>query len=89
MREYKSDFFTHYIEKKLGDIDEIKRNFRLIIQALKYIHDNNVSHNDIKLENMLLDEGSQPVLSDFGLSCVNHNLRSDSIREHWKRRELT
>lgn len=38
---------------------------------------------------MLLDDDNQPVLSDFGLACVNHNYKPDSIREHWKKRELS
>ena len=89
MRQYMSDFFSRYIEKKMGDIDEIKRNLKKIIEAVKYIHDGNVSHNDIKLENMLFDDENEPVLSDFGLASVNQNYNSDYIRQHWKNRDLS
>ena len=49
------------------------RNILLgLIFALKYIHDNKILHNDIKSENIMIDNRSsehQSVLIDFGKGC--------------------
>jgi len=41
--------------------------FRQLLEAVHYIHEHKVSHRDIKLENILLDEQMVPKLADFGL----------------------
>jgi serine/threonine protein kinase len=41
-----------------------------LLEALRFIHDNNVVHGDIKLENILYNPNTKRyVFSDFGLSC--------------------
>ena len=42
--------------------------FSKIVKALKYMHENNIAHCDIKPENILLDKNFSPKLSDFGFS---------------------
>ena len=51
-----------YEEKKACKI------FSQILSGLEYLHNNNISHRDIKLENMLFDEYGDAKLTDFGLS---------------------
>lgn len=41
-----------------------------VINSLEYIHSKNYTHNDVKAQNLLLDEGGCDVyLVDFGLAC--------------------
>ena len=53
---------------------EAKFLWRQVVQAINYCHQRNVTHRDIKLENILLDETKQRVkLIDFGFStCIPH-----------------
>ena len=42
--------------------------FRPIAETIGYLHENRVTHLDIKPDNILLRENGQPVVIDFGLS---------------------
>lgn len=51
-----------------GRLDEMTA-FRIFIQiasAVKFLHENNVAHRDIKTENILFDTKGHPKLADFG-----------------------
>lgn len=53
---------------------EAKFLWRQVVQSIYYCHQRNVTHRDIKLENILLDETKERVkLIDFGFStCIPH-----------------
>jgi serine/threonine protein kinase len=53
---------------KISEISTILKIFRDILDALIYLHNNNITHRDIKLENILMDEYGNHILCDFGLS---------------------
>lgn len=53
-------------KKSLSEV-EIVKFFRQLIMAIKYIHSLHISHRDIKLQNILLDEYNDLKLLDFGL----------------------
>ena len=42
--------------------------FKQIMEGIAYLHDNNVAHRDIKLDNILLDGHGNIKLGDFGVS---------------------
>jgi MAP/microtubule affinity-regulating kinase len=53
------------------DEKEAKRVFKQILDAIKYCHSRCITHRDIKLENVLLDEKLNIKMIDFGFStCI-------------------
>ena len=49
---------------------------KALAEALDYLHQRQVSHRDIKLENIILSEDLAPKLIDFGFStCIEKNKR--------------
>jgi len=49
-----------------------------VIDVMKYIQtDRNMMHLDIKEENFMIDETGKPLLADFGLSEMDHEVRTD------------
>ena len=44
--------------------------FKQIIMALKFIHENNIVHRDIKLDNILIDLDNNIKICDFGVSKI-------------------
>ena len=48
------------------------------MDALGYLHENNIVHRDIKLENILLDSNLEAQIIDFGYAEVREENISDS-----------
>lgn len=46
----------------------VARLMRTIAQALHFMHESNVVHMDIKLDNIVIGEGDKPMIIDFGWS---------------------
>ncbi|XP_033738652.1 testis-specific serine/threonine-protein kinase 2-like [Pecten maximus] len=47
---------------------EARKMFFEIAQGIKYLHDNGISHRDIKCENIFLMKDKTPVIGDFGFA---------------------
>lgn len=67
----------HLQEKgQLGMIDALRINLG-IAKALEYLHSNHVLHCDIKPQNVVITEGGQPKLIDFGFARSLHSTSSE------------
>ncbi|KAM0991690.1 hypothetical protein ACFX13_010221 [Malus domestica] len=56
-----------------------RRYFQQLISAVGYCHSRGVYHRDLKPENLLLDENWNLKVSDFGLSALTEQVRSDGL----------
>ena len=59
----------NYVRKRRKLKEPIaKKIFKQIIDGLCYIHNKNIAHRDIKLDNILLDGQGNVKIGDFGVS---------------------
>lgn len=75
--EYSPGGSLHYYMKRspnryLAEI-EAKRLFRQVLSAMEYCHALNVTHRDLKLENILLDDRRNIKIIDFGFATCFPN----------------
>jgi cyclin-dependent kinase 2 len=56
-------------EKRELDLAQIKRIFFSIIDAIDYLHENNIMHRDLKPQNILINTAGDTIkIADFGLA---------------------
>ena len=75
------ELFDYIISKKFLQEKEACRLFQQIIDGVEYLHLSNITHRDLKLENLLLDENYRIKITDFGLSYLGKNI-DDLIETH-------
>lgn len=63
-----SGTLAEFIQKKRVSLPEIRRIITQIGDALSYAHTRGMIHRDIKPSNVLIDEGDNCLLTDFGLA---------------------
>ncbi len=54
-------------KKRLSELEALKY-FQELINALFYLHSQNIAHRDVKIDNLILDRNKELKLIDFGLS---------------------
>ncbi|KAK6058471.1 hypothetical protein COOONC_03961 [Cooperia oncophora] len=52
----------------LSEVPQGVRMFRQLMEAVHYLHERNIVHRDIKLENILIDANGDAKLADFGFA---------------------
>ena len=62
------DFMDYILSKNYLTESEALKYFQQLINALFYLHSQNIAHRDIKIDNILLDHKKNLKLIDFGLS---------------------
>jgi len=69
----RGDLLSHI--KKTGFVKEKQCRvwFLQIAVALKYLHNHNIAHRDLKCENILISKHSNVKLADFGFACFCSN----------------
>ena len=67
----KGNLYT-YLQKTQNGFNEkhTKIIFHKILEGVQFIHNSGICHLDIKLQNILLDEHYNPIITDFGLSKI-------------------
>lgn len=63
----------HYMIKNKIPIEEKYRITDEILSAIEYLHQHQIAHLDIKLENILLDDDLEVKVCDFGFASININ----------------
>ena len=63
-------FVKSHQDRKLEE-NNCKLIFKQIIEGLMYLHENNISHRDIKLENIIIKDKSEIKIIDFGFSACH------------------
>lgn len=68
----KGDLFEYI--KIHGVLPELqsKKYFKELIEAVNYLHSNNIIHRDIKPENILINDSDNILLTDFGFSSYQN-----------------
>lgn len=61
-------FCRKFPDKRLNE-EQAHALFVQIVKAVKYMHDHNVAHRDLKLTNMLIDQEYVVTVIDFGFAC--------------------
>lgn len=68
---------NHYLKNQpnhRAPINHCKSIIRALAEALEYLHERQISHRDIKLENVILGDDLSPTFIDFGFStCIEKN----------------
>lgn len=73
------DLLTYATKHGFENESEKKKIINGFLCAIKYLHQNGISHGDIKSENILLDENYTPKLCDFGF-CRTYRIAGEESK---------
>lgn len=62
--------FLFTVLRRPCNSDEARRFFSQLMYGLQHMHNRNIAHRDLKLENFLLSADQTPMISDFGFAAM-------------------
>lgn len=68
---------SEWLPEHAGDFEAVRELLCKLLQTLAYLHSNSILHRDVKPSNIIVREGNEPVLLDFGsahVGVVNYTL---------------
>jgi MAP/microtubule affinity-regulating kinase len=71
-------YLKSHLDRRLTEGDA-KRLFKQVVEGIRYCHNRSITHRDIKLENLLLDDENNIKIIDFGFSTCFPNDRKVKI----------
>ena len=92
-QNWRDDKYTYLIMElcKQGSVAQmLKRRYQIhepeaalimkqVVDAVVYMHQHNVIHRDLKLDNFLIDENGEIKITDFGISEIVSSQRKDLV----------
>ena len=79
MEKAQNDLLDEIIHRreKFDDEENIRKIFKGIAKGVEHLHRQNIAHRDLKLENILIGEGDEIKVSDFGFArpCPSRTTR--------------
>ncbi|KAE8676098.1 CBL-interacting protein kinase 5 [Hibiscus syriacus] len=72
------ELFSKIVKGRLKE-ETARVYFQQLISAVDFCHSRGVYHRDLKPENLLLDEGGNLKVTDFGLSAFSEHLKQDGL----------
>lgn len=61
-------YYKNTLDPEILPDTSLNKVIKGILEGIVYLHSQNVIHNDIKPDNILLDDDHSPIICDFGLS---------------------
>jgi len=67
------ELFNYIVKRRRLHEQEACKFYQQLISGIEYLHKLNIVHRDLKPENLLLDQGNELKIVDFGLSNLYQN----------------
>jgi len=79
------------LDKRIGKVDtaEAMAIIRDLAEGLRFLHQNDIIHQDIKPANVLIDDQGRYMLSDFGISSKSKTKLSKSVNAATQNTSMT
>ena len=75
----KQNLFYYLVDNSFSEL-HAKVIFKKIVEGIKYCHDKNICHLDIKPANIIFDKTFEPIILDFGYSTEFRNANNEIIK---------